>query len=214
MNAQIPNFSSLRALVLHRSDSNCVALCEQLRRLKIGVTVQWPPAYAADFRFDLVFFDVDHGFDGMFPWAAGDAPVPLIAIVGSETPGRLEWAMNQHPSTHILKPIGSNGVFHMLFTAFHSHAAAARMRQRVSDLNYRLKCRPIVVRAIMNVMLHHGIGDDDAFRLLRTASMRRQISIEDISQKLLDGFQFDQHDLEMHSSTRHRKGTLSAQTTK
>ena len=98
MTGRIPNFRGMRALVLHRADGNCVALSDQLRRLAIDVRALWPPDERAGFQVDVVFFDVDLGFDGMFPWRGGEAPMPLVAIVGSETPGRLEWAIDQAPA--------------------------------------------------------------------------------------------------------------------
>ena len=36
--------------------------------------------------------------DDLFGWEPGRAQVPLIALLGSEAPGRIEWALSQAPS--------------------------------------------------------------------------------------------------------------------
>jgi AmiR/NasT family two-component response regulator len=182
MKQAIPNFSNKIALILHRADGNVDALLSQLRRFSIDAECQWPPSAKSLHRADIVFFDVDNGFDGMFPWA--EAPVPLIAIVGSETPGRLAWAISQNPSAYITKPIGSKGVFQALVTAFHNHADRSELRREVADLQDRLRCRPLVVQTILRLMDVAGIDDDAAFHMLRDESMRRRISIEAYCQEL------------------------------
>lgn len=178
----IPNFSDKTALIAHRMDGNVDALLSQLRRFNIEAVCQWPPRVKDLGRIDIVFFDVDAGFDGMFPWT--EAPIPLIAIIGSETPGRLAWAISQHPSAYITKPIGSRGVFQALVTAFHHHADHAELRGEITDLRQRLQCRPLVVQTILRLMNARGIDDDAAFRLLRDESMRRRISVEACCQEL------------------------------
>jgi AmiR/NasT family two-component response regulator len=178
----IPNFSNKVALIAHRADGNVDALLSQLRRFNIDAACQWPPRPKDFGPVDIVFFDVDSGFDGMFPWT--EAPVPLIAIIGSETPGRLAWAISQNPSAYITKPIGSKGVFQALVTAFHNHADRTEHRREIADLRERLRCRPLVVHTILRIMGVLGVDDDAAFHLLREESMRRRISIEACCQEL------------------------------
>jgi len=185
----IPNFSNKEALIIHKADANVDALLTQLRRFNIDAICQWPPR-AKDFSpVDIVFFDVDNGYDGMFPWS--QAPIPLIAIIGSETPGRLAWAISQNPSAYLTTPIGSKGVFQALVTAFHNHTDRADLQREVSDLRERLRCRPLVVRTVLRIMSALSIDDDAAFHVLRDESMRRRISVEAYCQELearTDGF--------------------------
>jgi two-component system, response regulator / RNA-binding antiterminator len=201
MNTNIPNFRNMTAFILHWQDNNFAALADQLRRLNITAIGQWPPVEQSEYRADMIFFDVDHGFDGMFPWHRSPPPMPLIAIVGSETPGRLEWAIDQRPSAYILKPVGSNGVFHSLVTAFHNHAQMKKTLETFAERQRRVDSRPLVVRTILTLMDKYRITDDQAFGLLRTASMRRRITIEDLSHKVMSGYQFDPEDFEACGSS-------------
>ena len=84
-----PSLAGWRAVIVHRPHSAVDALRRQLEALSISVRTVWPELGDAD--ADVVFFDADMGTNGMFPWPAGYAPMPLIALIGSEAPGRVEW---------------------------------------------------------------------------------------------------------------------------
>ena len=44
----------------------------------------WPELPAEAVLADYVFFDADSGFDGQMPWATGETPMPLIALIGTD----------------------------------------------------------------------------------------------------------------------------------
>lgn len=180
-----PNFRGSRALVLHAPDRNTAALRSQLEKLGVQVTVEWPEAGADAAEYDVVFFDADCGFDGLFPWSRGEAPLPLVAMTGSEAPGRLEWMLAQNPSGFIEKPIGSHGAFQSLVVAFHFFERERALVQTIRTQEERIKARPLVVRAILLLMRKYGVGDDEAFRMLRRQAMERQIPVEDAAQTVV-----------------------------
>lgn len=68
-----------------------------------GLARAGPEALGADF----VFFDADMGHDEQFPWAPGQSPMPMVALIGSG-PGRIEWALRAGAHAQILKPVGDN----------------------------------------------------------------------------------------------------------
>lgn len=184
---RIPNFRGQRALILHRSDRNCEVLAEQLERLSAYVKVRWPAERISADDADVIFFDSDLGFDGLFAWELGTAPVPLIAILGSEAPGRLEWTLSQEPSAYLLKPIGSLGVFSALSIAFHNFALRRQREAELHGLEERLLMRAVVVRATLKIMRRYSVEEDAALALLRGESMRRKSTIETICQLVADG---------------------------
>lgn len=187
MTHRIPNFRGMHALILHRPDRNTTALETQLRKLGVQVEVQWPAKGPAEVDADVVFFDTDRGFDALLPWPQGEAPIPLVAIVGTEAPGRLEWMLAQNPTGFIQKPIGSSGAFQALVVAFHLHAERRDWQQRLQTQTDRLKARPLVVRAVLLLMRGHAVNDDEAFRMLRTHAMRQQISLEEAAHAVVSG---------------------------
>ncbi len=187
MTMRIPNFRGRRALVLHRADRNQAAIVEQLERLGIDVRVLWPAERVRASEADVLFFDSDLGFDGLFAWDAGAPPLPLIALLGSEAPGRIEWTLEQEPAAYLLKPVGSTGVFSALSIAFHSFAQRQARKAQLSRLQARLDGRNAVLLAAATLMKRCGLAADAALRLLRTESMRRRVPLEAMSALVLDG---------------------------
>lgn len=187
MMMRIPNFRGQRALLLHPRDRNCAATVEQLERLGMTVSVTWPAVGAPATGSDVVFFDSDLGFDEMFGWPPGQAEVPLIAILGSEAPGRLEWTLSQEPSAYLVKPVGSTGVFSALSIAFHNFTCRRAREQAVHRLEERLQGRGVLLRATVILMNRYDIGDEEALRILRAESMRRRTTLEAVSALVLSG---------------------------
>lgn len=187
MTATLTNFRGMRAAILHRQDRNRDALVAQLRRIGLDVACLPPlggqPVPMADF----IFFDADLGYEGLFPWTRRDPPVPLIAVLASEAPGRLEWALAQGATAYLLKPIGSTGAFNALIVAARLFAERQDLRGAVADLSERVRARPIVVRAAVRVMEGLGVDDDRALALLRHAAMRERVTVEILCARIAAG---------------------------
>jgi len=183
----IPNFRGRRALVLHREDRNQAAIAEQLEKLGLQVRVRWPVAKAPAHEADVMFFDSDLGFDGLFAWTGSPPPLPLIAVLGSEAPGRIEWTLAQEPAAYLWKPVGSTGVFTALSIAFHSFALRETREAQRRRLEVRLEREALVLRAAAVVMTRQGVDADEALRLLRHESMRRRLPLEIVGDLILAG---------------------------
>ena len=84
-----PSFEGWNALVVHRPHANVDAIMHQFERIGIAAAHCWPEAsHLADLAaFNVVLVDADMGYDGQFPWQPGAAPMPVVALIGSEAPG-------------------------------------------------------------------------------------------------------------------------------
>jgi len=187
MTLRIPNFRGQHALVLHPSDRNCKAIVEQLERLGVVVQVQWPAEAITAEGVDVLFLDSDLGFDELFSWKAGDAVAPIIAVLGSEAPGRIEWTLSHEPSAYLLKPIGSTGVFSALSIAFHNFALKRMRVETLRRLEERSQFHGLILRAAAILMKRHDIDDTEALHLMRMESMRRRLSLAAVSSLIVDG---------------------------
>jgi AmiR/NasT family two-component response regulator len=145
----------------------------------------WPEIDATSGNADVVFFDADLGHDGQFPWPPGEAPMPLIALLGSEAPGRVEWAIGQGADAHILKPIGSAGVYSALVIARHAFAARRQLIAEIDDMRDRLRRRPTVARAVIAIMQGEKMNEAAAFRRLRQIAMETRRTIEDAAETVI-----------------------------
>jgi two-component system, response regulator / RNA-binding antiterminator len=113
--------------------------------------------------------------------------VPLVAVLASEAPGRVEWALDQGATACLLKPIGSTGAFNALAVASRLFAERRQMRCATSEHSDRVRARPIVVRATIVVMSSLGVDENCAPALLRSAAMRERITVEALSVRIASG---------------------------
>ena len=125
---RVPDLGGARALILHRPHVTVQALARQLSAIGLTHEAHWPDLPASALGADFVFFDMDMGHDEQFPWRPGQAPMPTVALIGSEAPGRVEWALRMGADAQLLKPVGDSGVYSALLiarTAFEARRAMA-----------------------------------------------------------------------------------------
>ncbi len=175
---RIQNLGGARAVILHRPHDTVAALTRQLQAIGLVVTQVWPELGPEAMGADFVFFDADMGHDGQFPWAAGQSPMPMIALIGSEAPGRIEWALAAGAHAQMLKPVGDNGAYSALLIARDGFDAERALSAEIADLRRRLDERRTVVRAVAALM-RRGMDEDAAYVQLRRMAMDWRISFED-----------------------------------
>ena len=179
-----PPLAQWRAVILHRDHPSVDALRRQLELLQIHVTLCWPYLDESLVQADVIFFDADMGHDGQFPWPRGFAPMPMIALIGSEAPGRIEWALDQGSNAHLLKPISSTGAYSALLIAAHAYEQVRAQADNIRVLEDRLRQRPIVVRAILHLLQNEGGGEAAAWKRLRSVAMDWGMTIEDAAEAI------------------------------
>lgn len=178
------NFAGLTAIVLHRSAEPMRRVVERCDRLGIRALAQTGDLDAVTAAgADMVILDIDTGHDGQLPWMAGQAPVPLIGLVGSESPGRLAWALGQGVDAYL--PISAVGnLFSALVIAHETFARKAERSVREHEIARQRAGRLDVIRAVLLLMPECG---DEALALkqLRAMAMVEQISLEEAAALLL-----------------------------
>lgn len=180
----VPNLGGARAIILHRPHPVVEALTRQLRAIGLTVAMHWPDLGADAVTADYVFFDADLGHDGQFPWPPGQSPMPLIALIGSETPGRIEWALAQGAAGQIMKPVSDAGAFSALLIAHQAFEARRAMDAQIADLHGRLSERQTIVRAVAQLM-RQGRDESVAYDLLRQMAMAWRVTIEAAAQRVV-----------------------------
>lgn len=182
--SRIPNLGGAKAFILHRPHATVMALARQLAAIGLEVHESWPELPAEALAGDFVFFDVDLGFDEQFPWQPGDAPVPLIALIGSEAPGRIEWALSHKADAQLIKPIGTAGVYSALLIARQAFEARRRLADEIAALQSRVAERHTIVRAVA-ALAAKGVDDARAYAQLRSLAMNWQVSVEQAARRIV-----------------------------
>ena len=175
---RIQNLGGAHAVILHRPHANVQALSRQLAAIGLRVETCWPDLGPEALAADFVFFDADMAHDAQFPWLAMQAPMPMVALIGSEAPGRIEWTLQFGAHAQMLKPVGDNGAYSALLLARAAYDAQSALRAEVADLRRRLDERRTVVRAVLRLMAN-GKPEAEAYGQLRQMAMAWRISIED-----------------------------------
>lgn len=181
---RIPNLGGAQACILHRPHPTVQALVRQLTAIGLDVTQSWPELAADAIGADYVFFDADMGHDGMFPWPAGQSPMPMIALIGSEAPGRIEWSLRAGSHAQLLKPVGDNGAYSALLIARDAFDAQKALSAEIAELKRRLDGRQTVVRAV-TLLAARGKTEEQAYAQLRQMAMAWRISFEDAATRIV-----------------------------
>jgi AmiR/NasT family two-component response regulator len=108
--------------------------------------------------------------------------MPLIALIGSEAPGRIEWALAQGSNAHLLKPIGSTGAYSALLIAAHAYQFGRNQAGDIRALEERLRQRPLVVRAILKLMQEERLDEANAWKRMRKMAMSLGMTIEETAE--------------------------------
>lgn len=183
---ETPNFTGWRAAILHREDQTTERLVRQLKLFGFDVTVQWQPLDARDLP-DIILVDADQGWSGLLPWKDEQAPRPLIALLGSEAPGRVAWAMGQGVAAIIAKPVASSAVYPALVLAVGIHDERRAVADKIAHLEERVRMRPLVHAAVQKIGQACHVNEEQAYGILRNCAMKKRLSMEQIAGSILGG---------------------------
>ena len=181
---RIHNLGGAAALILHRPHPTVQALTRQLNAIGLTVTQVWPILDASALGADFIFFDADMGHDDQFPWGPGTSPMPMIALIGSEAPGRIEWSLEAGAHAQMLKPVGDNGAYATLLVARAAFDAQAALSDEIAGLRRRLGERQTVVRAV-TLLAARGETEAEAYDRLRQMAMAWRVTLEEAAARVV-----------------------------
>ena len=178
------SFLGQRAMILHRPSETTHRLVRQCALLGLRVEARWRPLRAVE-DVDIVLVDADEGWDGLLPWAPPEKPAPLVALLASEAPGRIAWALDQGADALIAKPVTASAVYPALVMATRRHAEARRFNERIARLEERVRLRPLVHAAVRTLMAADGCDESEAYGRLRREAMQTRLTLEQAAASIL-----------------------------
>ena len=175
-----------RALMVMRDEREISIVRRQLSRLGMTISehdpAEPPPPNQA---VDVILMDADSipiKSDYATLWKGN---VPVIALIGTETPSRLKWLLDLRPASFLIKPLRSAGLYTALVVAFDSGQRRVDEATRIEKLEDRIRSRRIVFAAVLQIMRGHGMSETDAFSLIRQTAMRHRTTIEVLSAEII-----------------------------
>jgi AmiR/NasT family two-component response regulator len=178
------SFLAKRAVILHRCGDTTDRLVRQCALLGLRAEARWQPLTAVE-DLDIVLVDADEGWDGLLPWTRAEKLVPLVALLASEAPGRIAWALDQGADALIAKPVTASAVYPALVMATRRHAETRQVNERIARLEERVRLRPLVHAAVRALMVAEGCDENEAYGLLRREAMRMRLTLEQTAASIL-----------------------------
>jgi AmiR/NasT family two-component response regulator len=185
--SQLPDLVGWRAVILHRPDEGIDRMVRQLGLLGLTAHVQWEPLDLGRTPADAIFVDADQGWCGLLPWENGAAPLPLVAMLQSEAPGRVAWALETGAGAILSKPVVASAIYPALVLAVSLHRERAGNAEQRALLEERIRMRPLVHGAVRSIMSAQQLDEDAAYRALRFTAMGRRITMEQAAAEILAG---------------------------
>ena len=188
MNRRHPrSFRGLHALIEHPPGRDRTVLKNQLEFLGLRVTVHDSASPSPSASVDILFFDADGGQATESGEVHRELDLPVVALIGSEAPTRLQAMLARQPSAYLMKPIRSTGIYASLAIATHQFATLQAMRRKLASAEERLRSRRLLLAATLQIMNQAQVGEDEAFHILRRTAMSHRQTVEALSAQILAG---------------------------
>jgi AmiR/NasT family two-component response regulator len=178
------SFLGQRAVILHRPGDTTDRLVRQCALLGLRAEARWRPLRAVE-KVDIVLVDADEGWNGLLPWTPAEKPAPLVALLASEAPGRIAWALDQGADALIAKPVSASAVYPALVMATRRYSDARQLNERIARLEERVRLRPLVHAAVRTLMTVEGCDENEAYGRLRREAMQTRQTLEQAAASML-----------------------------
>jgi AmiR/NasT family two-component response regulator len=178
------SFLGQRAVILHRPGDTTDRLVRQCVLLGLRAEARWRPLRAVE-DVDIVLVDADEGWDGLLPWTPAEKPAPLVAMLASEAPGRIAWALDQGADALIAKPVSASAVYPALVMATRRHAEGRQLNELIARLEERVRLRPLVHAAVRSLMTAEACDENEAYGCLRREAMQTRLTLEQVAASIL-----------------------------
>lgn len=173
-------------VVLHPPDEDRNILSLQLRRIGCEVREAWQPQRTPLDDVNALFFLADPEQRSDFAWLCEWRRSALIAIVAYENPLVLQSLADIGVHGVVTKPIRPFGILAKLFTALSAFKYETRLCARIEKLDETLKTRRFVERATRVLAQHKNISEDDAYALIRTEAMNKQVTLFEMANAIIN----------------------------
>jgi AmiR/NasT family two-component response regulator len=173
-----------KALVVTRDEREASTLGRQLDRLGMTMARRDPEEVGAGLDADVLIVDAD-ALPARALSGFGRGEIPIVALIGTETPSRLKHALDLDPASFLIKPLRSSGLYAALALAFDVGQKRAEAARRIARLEERVRARRVVLAAILRVMARDGVSESEAFACIRHAAMESRATVEDVSARIV-----------------------------
>jgi len=194
LEASLREWTTMRVLVVDESPERAAVLREGLERAGYEVAA----ALAApiellravdEVRPDVIIIDTDSPSRDILEHVviiSRDQPRPIVMFASDDAPGAIRDAMRAGVSAYIVDGLDAARVKSIVEVAVARFDEYQRLRAELAEVNLKLADRKLVERAKGILMKSRGVGEDEAYRMLRRMAMDRGKRLGEIAQQLID----------------------------
>jgi len=170
-----------RALLMMKDERDIAIVRRQLGRLGMAMdehdlASKLPSGAVAD----VILLDADLLPVNLQLAAMRKLALPIVALVGTETPSHLKCLLDLKPASVLIKPLRTAGLYTALVVAFDHAQRRHEDALRVEKLEERVRARRIVFTAVLQVMQTQELGETAAFALIRRTAMQQRMTVEQL----------------------------------
>jgi AmiR/NasT family two-component response regulator len=186
------------ALVFHSGPPAALPLAADLQAIGIEVLAQVDDCSklvqgVVRHAPDLVIGEVSAPGDVLFKATqalADTAPCPVIVFTPDSDAGHIEQAMGAGIHAYVVQGYGAQRLRPLIHLAQARFRHGQALQEQLRDVSQRFEERKAVERAKGILMRARQLSDDDAFQLLRTASMHSNQRLGQVSQHIIQSARF------------------------
>ncbi len=119
-----------------------------------------------------------------------DEPRPIVMFSGDDAPQAIRDAVRAGVSAYVVDGLDAARVKSIVEVAVARFDEHQRLRAELLEANSKLSERKLVERAKGILMKSRGMGEDEAYRMLRRMAMDRGKRLGEIAQQLIDVTEF------------------------
>lgn len=185
----ISSLRSLNVLVLHPRDSDADDLVQQINRIGCGVETIWPPPDVLPTSVDVIIVEIKEAISPALTKLLAvrqDQRPTLIGIIAYENPSVLAGILDLDVQAVLSKPLRAFGVMSSILMARRIWQMRQEALKTEEKLRQKLEQVQTITEAKFILMRHHGIDEQEAYKIIRSHAMARRSSTVDIANAIIN----------------------------
>lgn len=185
----IKDVRALRVLVLHPRDTHAQELLQQVTRIGCRAEALWPLPDRLPEAADVVFVEVNEtrpqALQRLFDDSVTSRPT-VIGIAGYENPSVLQGLLDLRVDAVLTKPLRAYGVLSSMVMARRIWHEFRAVEKQIDKLKSKIDNIQKITQAKFILMRLHRIGEDEAYRRIRSQAMSKRATTAEIAQAIIN----------------------------
>jgi AmiR/NasT family two-component response regulator len=182
----LDQFSRLRMTLCCELDDQGQFLLRDLQRTRAQVRHLWPMPEKVGADTDLMLAEFKPDLGDRLSWMPGEPNAALVVLLPPGGNFDLRHLQAATPDAVLHRPYTTAAIHAAMLLAVDHFGYGRRQRTRIARLDENIRSLRNIERAKLIIMAQKRVGENEAYALLRTAAMKRGVSISALAGSLVD----------------------------